>query len=89
MIKKISKLVACCSIVWLLMFVILPFITSTSQTAEQLANYIDESGIETGNFYYTSVEAVTQAEAGARGAVFFTKHHFAGKEHKNTQDKSD
>lgn len=89
MIKKISKLLACCSFIWLLMFIILPFITSKSETATQLAAYIDDSGIETGNFYYTSVEAVTQAEAGARGAVFFTQHHLAKKDSEKIQLTAD
>ncbi len=72
---KILKLILCSFCVWLLCFVILPYHTKISPSAQQLANFIDESGIETGQFYYTSVEIVAHAEAGARGAVFFTDHH--------------
>lgn len=72
---KILKLFLCSFCVWFFCFVILPYHTKMSPSAQQLADFIDESGIETGQFYYTSVEIVSHAEAGARGAVFFSKHH--------------
>lgn len=75
MLIKWLKLFLCSFAVWLLCFVILPFHTKHSPATQQLADYIDESGIETGKFYYTSVEIVAHAEAGARGAVFFSEHH--------------
>lgn len=72
--KRIGQLMISLAVVWLLTFKILPFITSMSATTRQLAEFIDASGIETGQFYYTGVEIVTTAESGARGAVFFTNH---------------
>ncbi|MCG8688060.1 MAG: hypothetical protein MI892_24510 [Desulfobacterales bacterium] len=69
---KIVQFTLSMAFIWLLTFKILPFITSVSSNARQLADFIDTSGIETGQFYYTGVEIITQAESSARGAVFFT-----------------
>ena len=60
--------------IWILTFKALPWITEVSPAASELAAYIDESGIETGMFYYTGVEAAARAEANARGAIFYTEN---------------
>ena len=74
-IKAWLQLVTACFAVWTLTFVILPAITSSSENFQTIANFIDSSGIDTGQFYYTDVEIVTQADIGARSTI----EYFSGK----------
>jgi|GEM_PF-1345600 len=68
-VKGISQLAASLVIVWAVTFYGLPAITSSSDSIQGLADYIDETGIETGNFYYTSVEIVAHADMNARSTI--------------------
>ncbi|WP_136798612.1 MULTISPECIES: hypothetical protein [Desulfosediminicola] len=68
-VKGISQLAASLIAVWGVTFYVLPAITSSSDSIQGLADYIDETGIETGNFYYTSVEIVSHADMNARSTI--------------------
>lgn len=65
------SLIACIASIWILSGYILPYITNAFATTRHLADYIDESGVETGQFYYTGVESTAKAEAGARASILF------------------
>ena len=62
-------------LVWTLTYVALPAITNSSTNFQKIAQFIDSSEIDTGQFYYTDVEIVTQAEMGARSTI----EYFSGK----------
>ena len=78
-IKKQAKGVAglLCSlfVIWSLTFYILPTISGSFHSFKTLADFIDESEIDTGQFYYTDVEIVTHADIGARSTI----EYFSGK----------
>lgn len=67
--KGLMQLVASLVAVWAVTFYLLPKVTSSSDSIQGLADYIDETGIETGNFYYTSVEIVAHADMNARSTI--------------------
>ena len=71
--KGLLQLALCGLAIWLLGTIILPSLTALSSNAQQLADFIDESAIDTGQFYYTGIEIVTHAELGARSAVQFSE----------------
>jgi len=67
--------ILCCVIagMWSLMGYALPLVTKSFDMTQQLADYIDQEDIETGQFYYTGVEITGRAEAGARASIAFTE----------------
>ena len=71
--KRWFSLIVVVAVLWGVMGYALPVVTDSFETTRQLARYIDESGIETGQFYYTGVEIVNQSDSGARGSVAFAK----------------
>ena len=71
--KRWFSLVLVITIIWGVMGYALPMLTDSFETTRQLARYIDESGIETGQFYYTGVEIINHAESGARGSIAFAE----------------
>ena len=72
-LKRWFSLILVITVLWGVMGYALPMLTDTFEATRQLASYIDESGIETGQFYYTGVEILNHAESGARGAVAFAE----------------
>lgn len=73
LLVRYGKLLVCLAVIWVVFVIILPSLTRSSLAISQLANYIDESGIETGQFYYTGVEVVAHAEVNARSSIFISK----------------
>ncbi len=71
-LKGVGYLFVTVGIVWGIMGYALPLLTNSFTSTRELPDFIDESGIETGQFFYTGVETVNSAESGARGAIFFT-----------------
>ena len=69
--RGLLSLVACIAALWIFSGYFLPFVTNSFEATRSLAAYIDESGIETGQFYYTGVESTTKAETGARASMAF------------------
>lgn len=59
---------------WALCFVAAPAFERHNQTMARMASFIDESGISTGRFYYTDVEAVAGANAHTRNTVAYLPH---------------
>ena len=78
-LKGVGQLLAAISLIWLMTFVVLPAITNSSKSFSTLAAFIDSSGIDTGQFYYTDVEIVTQADMGARSSIEFYQARAAKK----------
>jgi hypothetical protein len=74
-LKGWLQLTASLFAVWALTFVVLPAITDSSVSFQTIARFIDYSGIDTGQFYYTDVEIVTRADIGARSTI----EYFSGK----------
>ena len=87
--RRIGALGACIAIFALLTVYVLPFVTNSFEVTRQLADYIDESGIETGQFFYTGVESTARAESGARGAIAFTEMRQSFHEKKRANGLSD
>ena len=86
--KGLLSLATCIAGVWLITGYILPFVTDSFKTTRTLDDFIDESGIETGQFYYTGVESTSQAEAGARASIAFREMRRLLEEEQNmTVDK--
>ena len=76
--KKLRGLVGLAGsavVIWGLTFVVLPALTASFTSFQTLADFIDESGIDTGQFYYTDVEIVSHADIGARSTI----EYFSGK----------
>ena len=69
---RVGSLVAATAAVWLLVFVLCPLLTNAVPEMRRMAAFVDESGIETGEFYYTDVEIVGHAELGARSTFEIT-----------------
>lgn len=77
--QGLGQLVAAITVIWLLTFIILPAVTSSFSSFRTLAAFIDSSGIDTGQFYYTDVEIVTHADLGARSSIEFYQQRATGK----------
>ena len=60
------KLVAGIAMFWCFTYVICPAITASSEDFATMATFIDDSGIETGEFFYTDIEVCGEADLGAR-----------------------
>lgn len=67
----VGQLITAISLICLMTFVVLPALTRSFTSFSTLAAFIDSSGIDTGQFYYTDVEIVTQADIGARSSIQF------------------
>lgn len=85
--KRWFSLVLVVAALWGVMGLALPMLTDAFETTRQLARYIDESGIETGQFYYTGVEILNHAESGARGSVAFAEARKSFQEPEQKQDE--
>lgn len=59
---------------WLFVFVLCPAVRDTSPFFQELAAFVDESGIETGAFFYTDVEIVGHASHSARSTIVYGPH---------------
>ncbi len=73
-LKGYLKLFTAIAVVWGLTFWALPALTRSSESIQTLANFIDFSGIDTGRYYYTDVEVVTQADIGIRSTFEYYAH---------------
>lgn len=78
-LKGVGQLVTAISLIWVMTFVVLPALTRSFTSFSTLAAFIDSSGIDTGQFYYTDVEIVTQADIGARSSIKFYQKRTAQK----------
>lgn len=70
-LKGLGQLVAAFALIWFMTFTVLPALTRSFESFSTLAAFIDNSGIDTGQFYYTDVEIVTKADVGARSSIKF------------------
>ena len=59
-------------IVWAFTFVVCPAIVSSSSEMTAMHEFIEMTGIETGEFFYTDVEVCGDAELGARSTFEYT-----------------
>lgn len=59
---------------WVFVFVACPALVNAIPEMRQMADFVDESNIETGEFYYTDVECVGHANIGARSTFDYTPH---------------
>lgn len=60
--------------VWFVMFVAAPALTNAVPEIRTMADFVDFSGIETGEFYYTDVEIVGHADCNARNTIEYMPH---------------
>ncbi len=56
-----NLLLGICAVL-LLMYVLLPLLTRSIPVLSHMAAHVEESGINPGYYYYTDVEAVSEAE---------------------------
>ena len=71
---RIGSLVATCAVIWAFVFVAGPWMITKSTSFQTLADFVVESGIETGEFYYTDVEIVGHADHNARSSMEYLPH---------------
>lgn len=69
-----SALVLGLILVWFVTFVAGPALTRSSAAITHLASVIDEGNIETGEFYYTDVEACIVANLNTRSTIEYPPH---------------
>jgi len=73
-LKGYLKLCTAIAVVWAMTFWVLPALTRSSESIQTLADFIDFSEIDTGRYYYTDVEVVTQADIGIRSTFEYYAH---------------
>lgn len=73
-LRRWTSFVLALAVTWAVCFVAAPAFVEHNQTMAQMARFIDESGINTGKFYYTDVEACAVANHNARNTVAFLPH---------------
>ncbi|WP_136798614.1 MULTISPECIES: hypothetical protein [Desulfosediminicola] len=73
-VRGFAQLIACCFVVWATTFHVLPALTQSHPDILTLADFIDESEIDTGEFYYTGVEVVVQADINTRSTIEYFAH---------------
>ncbi|WP_432735745.1 hypothetical protein [Maridesulfovibrio sp. FT414] len=71
---RITSFVATCAVIWAAVFVAGPWLIGKSTQFQTLADFVVESGIETGEFYYTDVEIVGHADHNARSSMEYLPH---------------
>ncbi len=71
---RLLRLAGCLAVLWFVMFVAAPALTSAVPEIRTMANFVDFSGIETGEFYYTDVEIVGHADSNARNTIEYMPH---------------
>lgn len=59
-------------VLWLVMYVVAPFLVKHIAPFQKYARTVDETGIIPGALYYTDVPQTTDAEANNRNAIRFT-----------------
>ena len=71
---RIGSFIATCAVIWAMAFVAGPWLINQSASFQTLADFVVESGIETGEFYYTDVEIVGHADHNARSSMEYLPH---------------
>lgn len=72
--RRLAALALVAALVWGFMFVIGPRLVKSVGAFRTLAAFVNESGIETGEFYYTDVEIVGHADHSARSTMEYAPH---------------
>ncbi|MFH1914290.1 MAG: hypothetical protein ABIK45_08465 [Pseudomonadota bacterium] len=72
--RRLAALALIAALVWGFMFVAGPKLASSVPALGSLAAFVNESGIETGAYYYTSVEIVGHADHNARSTIEYRPH---------------
>jgi len=62
------------ALTWVVCFVAAPALVECSPAMTRMAKFIDNSGIETGEFYYTDVEACSTANLNTQNTVDYMPH---------------
>lgn len=62
------------AVTWAVCFVAAPALVESSPTMKQMADFIDSSGIETGEFYYTDVESCATANMNTQMTIDYMPH---------------
>lgn len=74
LIQRLMALAASVAVIWLFTFVAGPQLVKVVPEFKTLAAFVNESGIETGEFYYTDVEIVGHADHNARSTIEYEPH---------------
>jgi hypothetical protein len=72
--RRLLSLAVAVMAVWSFVFVIGPRLVHVVPEFQALATFVNESGIETGEFYYTDVEIVGHADHNARSSMEYMPH---------------
>ncbi|MCK9239320.1 hypothetical protein [Desulfocurvus sp.] len=73
-LRRWTSLILGLAATWAVCFVAAPAFVESNQTMTRMARFIDESGINTGKFYYTDVEACAVANLNTRNTVLYRPH---------------
>lgn len=71
---RIMSFLAAILITWVVCFQLAPMLVNSVPVMKKMAVFVDESGIETGEFYYTDVEIVGHADINARSSIEYLPH---------------
>jgi hypothetical protein len=69
LLKRWLSLAAALAAVWVFVFAAGPALRDSVPEMRRMAAFVDETGIETGAFYYTDVEIVGHADINARSTM--------------------
>lgn len=72
--SRLGSFVVTCCVIWAMVFVAGPWLITKSDSFQTLADFVVESEIETGEFYYTDVEIVGHADHNARSSMEYLPH---------------
>ncbi|WP_285905376.1 hypothetical protein [Pseudodesulfovibrio pelocollis] len=72
--RRLAALALIAALVWGFMFVAGPRLAASVPALGSLAAFVNETGIETGAYYYTSVEIVGHADHNARSTIEYQPH---------------
>ncbi|GAB6177363.1 hypothetical protein JCM16814_22540 [Desulfobaculum senezii] len=64
--QRWTSFIVALGVTWLVVFVACPALVNAIPEMRQMADFVDETNIETGEFYYTDIECVGHANIGAR-----------------------
>lgn len=84
---RIASFLIAVTITWVVCFQLAPMLVENVPAMKKMADFVDESGIETGEFYYTDVEIVGHADLNARSSIEYLPHGPVPEKRKDEQEK--
>lgn len=68
-VKRYGSFICALAGMWFFCFGFAPWLVESIPELKQMAAFVEDEGIETGEFYYTDVEIVSRADQNARNTM--------------------